>query len=242
MSAVDLDSLFTRAVEQVRTGPAADVDSSTKLHVYALFKQATEGDLPASKPRPGFMRMVEQSKHDAWARLRGMSMADAKRAYIEHVMGADALKPQPQSQSQAEPQTESVVSPEIVISAAQEQPVERTLFTEVSPQAPMSINTIADMEARLAAMLERVEVQLKENQRQMNETRELVLQRLRDVSLAAQAQAQAQAHSQVLAQPVLERRVKKVAPRGQRVVLWGTLLLAIAWALTRVYAAHRARR
>ena len=58
---------------------AASVE--TKLKVYALFKQDTEGD--ANGPRPVLMELAGTFKYDAWSKLKGMSKKAATRAYIE---------------------------------------------------------------------------------------------------------------------------------------------------------------
>ena len=53
------------------------------LALYAHFKQASAGD--ASGSRPGMFDMVNRAKYDAWAALKGMSMAAAEQAYIDKV-------------------------------------------------------------------------------------------------------------------------------------------------------------
>lgn len=42
-----------------------------KLKIYALFKQATKGDVVGS--RPGMIDFVGRAKYDAWAALKGTS-------------------------------------------------------------------------------------------------------------------------------------------------------------------------
>jgi diazepam-binding inhibitor (GABA receptor modulating acyl-CoA-binding protein) len=46
-------------------------DNMTLLKIYALYKQATEGDVEGK--RPGFTDMVGRAKYDAWAALKGKS-------------------------------------------------------------------------------------------------------------------------------------------------------------------------
>ena len=53
------------------------------LKLYALYKQATEGDV--SGKRPGFTDMVGRAKYDAWAGLKGTGNDDAKQQYINLV-------------------------------------------------------------------------------------------------------------------------------------------------------------
>ena len=56
-------------------------DNMTLLKIYALYKQATEGD--AQGKRPGFGDLVGRAKHDAWAALAGKTSEDAMREYVE---------------------------------------------------------------------------------------------------------------------------------------------------------------
>jgi acyl-CoA-binding protein len=54
-----------------------------KLELYALYKQASEGDVKGS--RPGFLDMVARAKYDAWARKKGMTGDAAMQGYIDTV-------------------------------------------------------------------------------------------------------------------------------------------------------------
>lgn len=63
----------------------ADPGNDTKLAMYAFYKQATKGD--ASGKRPGMFDLVGRAKYDAWAKLKGMSAADAEAGYIEQANG-----------------------------------------------------------------------------------------------------------------------------------------------------------
>ncbi len=56
-------------------------DNATLLKIYALYKQATEGDNASKKP--GFTDMVGRAKWDAWNTLKGTSADDAKKQYID---------------------------------------------------------------------------------------------------------------------------------------------------------------
>ena len=58
-------------------------DNQTLLKLYALYKQATEGDNAAIKP--GFNDLVGRAKWDAWAALKGTSTDDAMQRYIDIV-------------------------------------------------------------------------------------------------------------------------------------------------------------
>lgn len=58
-------------------------DNQTLLRLYALFKQASEGDV--SGRRPGFTDLVGRAKYDAWAALQGTSAETAMQAYVDLV-------------------------------------------------------------------------------------------------------------------------------------------------------------
>lgn len=60
-----------------------DPGNEVKLQLYALYKQATEGDV--SGKRPGFTNFVGRAKYDAWAELAGTSAEDAQAQYVELV-------------------------------------------------------------------------------------------------------------------------------------------------------------
>jgi acyl-CoA-binding protein len=55
-------------------------DNETLLKIYALYKQGSAGDVAGS--RPGFGDMIGRAKHDAWAKLKGLSRDDAMRQYV----------------------------------------------------------------------------------------------------------------------------------------------------------------
>lgn len=73
---------FDAAVAAVK-GLTTDPGNETKLRMYGLFKQATEGDV--SGKRPGFTNPVGRAKYDAWAALEGSSPDDARAQYIAMV-------------------------------------------------------------------------------------------------------------------------------------------------------------
>lgn len=84
----DLKSRFDEAVNYIQTAEGDFKPSNEmKLEFYALYKQATEGDV--SGKRPGMMDFVGRAKFDAWEKLKGMSSEDAMARYIEKL---DALK------------------------------------------------------------------------------------------------------------------------------------------------------
>jgi acyl-CoA-binding protein len=76
----DLKAAFAQAVAESKQLPEKP-DNMTLLKIYALYKQATEGDVEGK--RPGFTDMVGRAKFDAWAEQKGTSGDDAMQAYID---------------------------------------------------------------------------------------------------------------------------------------------------------------
>ena len=64
-----------------------DMNNDQKLKLYALYKQATEGDVTGSKP--GRLNVVGRTKYTAREELKGMSSEQAMQSYIDFV---DACK------------------------------------------------------------------------------------------------------------------------------------------------------
>ena len=78
----DLETRFKKAVYYVRNGPPNPNSSNDqKLKVYALYKQATEGDVKGSQPWA--VQLEARAKWDAWKALEGTSQESAKEQYIE---------------------------------------------------------------------------------------------------------------------------------------------------------------
>ncbi len=76
----DLNKTFEDAVaasKQLDERP----DNATLLKIYALFKQATAGDVEGK--RPGFTDMIGRAKWDAWNALKGTTPDAAKQQYID---------------------------------------------------------------------------------------------------------------------------------------------------------------
>lgn len=76
----ELKAQFEKAAQEAKNLPHKP-DNDTLLRLYALYKQATAGDVTGK--RPGFMDMVGQAKYDAWAKLKGNSKETAMQAYID---------------------------------------------------------------------------------------------------------------------------------------------------------------
>ena len=76
----DLKSKFEQAVKDSKGLPEKP-DNKTLLQIYALYKQATEGDNEEAKP--GFADIVARAKWDAWKKLEGTSADEAMQQYID---------------------------------------------------------------------------------------------------------------------------------------------------------------
>ena len=78
----DLKTTFETAVKDSKSLPEKP-DNRTLLELYALYKQATEGD--ASGKRPGYSDMVGRAKWDAWDGKKGTANDEAMQAYVDLV-------------------------------------------------------------------------------------------------------------------------------------------------------------
>ena len=75
-----LKATFEQAVLDSKKLPEKP-DNMTLLKIYALYKQATEGDCEGK--RPGFTDMVGRAKYDAWKGLEGKSADEAMQEYVD---------------------------------------------------------------------------------------------------------------------------------------------------------------
>lgn len=80
MSTLELD--FKRAQSDVKLLDATP-DNATLLKLYALFKQATEGDVSGEPPELFDVRGT--AKYNAWKASAGMSKEAAMQAYVDLV-------------------------------------------------------------------------------------------------------------------------------------------------------------
>ncbi len=71
----EFDAASQRA-QQLPTKPS----NTLLLQLYALYKQATEGDVTGA--RPGGFDFKAIAKHDAWTSLRGTSKDAARQQYV----------------------------------------------------------------------------------------------------------------------------------------------------------------
>ena len=75
----DLKASFEAAVANSKT-LSERPDNATLLKLYALYKQATTGDVEGK--RPGFTDMVGRAKYDAWAAIKGTPSEEAMSDYV----------------------------------------------------------------------------------------------------------------------------------------------------------------
>ena len=76
----NLKASFEKAVADSKKLPERP-DNATLLKIYALYKQATEGDVQGK--RPGFTDMVGRAKWDAWKAVEGQAAKEAMQAYVD---------------------------------------------------------------------------------------------------------------------------------------------------------------
>ena len=74
----DLAQRFADA--QAKIKPVTGLGNDVMLDMYALYKQATVGDVNGS--RPGMLDLKGRAKYDAWTKYKGKSKDDAMTAYI----------------------------------------------------------------------------------------------------------------------------------------------------------------
>jgi acyl-CoA-binding protein len=75
----DLKSRFEATVLKSKT-LSKRPDNGTLLRLYALYKQATEGDIVGK--RPGFGDLVGRAKYDAWIEVKGEPKDEAMAQYV----------------------------------------------------------------------------------------------------------------------------------------------------------------
>jgi len=82
----DLQTEFAAAVEKVRNAPSDGSfkpSNEYKLTMYALYRQATDGDVRGKKP--GMLDIVGRAKYMAWEKAKGMTADAAMQRYIDEV-------------------------------------------------------------------------------------------------------------------------------------------------------------
>ena len=78
----DIDQKFAAAAEDIQKLTRRP-DDEDMLRLYALYKQATEGDVQGD--RPGALALRDRAKYDAWARIKGTDSAKAREQYVKLV-------------------------------------------------------------------------------------------------------------------------------------------------------------
>ena len=76
----ELKASFDQAVADSKSLPEKP-DNMTLLKIYALYKQASAGDVDGK--RPGFTDMVGRAKWDAWNALLGSTTDAAMQDYVD---------------------------------------------------------------------------------------------------------------------------------------------------------------
>lgn len=77
-----LKAKFDAAAKEVKKLDE-EPDNNTKLKLYALYKQASSGDISGS--RPGILDPVGRAKFDAWEKVKGLKKEDAMKQYVDLV-------------------------------------------------------------------------------------------------------------------------------------------------------------
>jgi len=72
---------FDAAVDNISNKMNKTMDNEELKEIYALYKQATVGDI--NTDRPGMFDLKGKAKWDAWNSKKGMSQDEAKQKYVE---------------------------------------------------------------------------------------------------------------------------------------------------------------
>jgi len=83
----DLSAQFEQASKDVKALSERPSDDDM-LKLYALYKQATDGD--ASGKKPGMFDFVGRAKFEAWEEVAGTSPEDAMKTYVKKVRALGA--------------------------------------------------------------------------------------------------------------------------------------------------------
>ena len=75
-----LEEDFQQAVDDVSNKINKTLSNDELKEVYALYKQATVGDI--NTERPGMFDMKGKAKWDAWNSKKGMSRDEVKQNYV----------------------------------------------------------------------------------------------------------------------------------------------------------------
>jgi acyl-CoA-binding protein len=75
----ELITRFEQAAKDAQTLPKRP-ENDVLLKLYALYKQATAGDV--SGARPGILDLQGRMKYDSWAKVKGSSKDQAMAEYV----------------------------------------------------------------------------------------------------------------------------------------------------------------
>jgi len=78
----EINSRFEQAGIAAKSLPERP-DNDMMLQLYSLYKQGSAGDVSGAKP--GFFDFVATAKYEAWEKIKGLSLDDAKNQYINLV-------------------------------------------------------------------------------------------------------------------------------------------------------------
>jgi diazepam-binding inhibitor (GABA receptor modulating acyl-CoA-binding protein) len=79
---MDLKTIFDQAVTDSKLLPSKP-SNETLLNLYALYKQATEGDVNGESPN--MFDFVAKAKYEAWSSLQGKPKEAAMQEYVDLV-------------------------------------------------------------------------------------------------------------------------------------------------------------
>lgn len=79
----DLETRFAQA-QKDSIALTERPDNNTMLKLYALYKQATQGD--ATGDPPSSFDFVRRAKFDAWSAIKGTSAQSAMQQYVDLVV------------------------------------------------------------------------------------------------------------------------------------------------------------
>jgi len=72
---------FKKAAKHAKELP--DQPNDVLLKLYALYKQASSGNVKGE--RPGFLDIRGRAKFDAWSKQKGKKLEEAMQEYIDYV-------------------------------------------------------------------------------------------------------------------------------------------------------------
>ena len=78
---MSVDEEFNTCAEEIKNKLNKTLSDEELKEVYALFKQATMGDINIEKP--GMLDMKACAKWEAWNSKKGMEQEEAKKKYID---------------------------------------------------------------------------------------------------------------------------------------------------------------